>query len=609
MPELLTMQDLANGHLDVKALGEAANGDENTIVTTRTGNTYPSAERAINTMFKNGGLPAVPFATKALMTASALVDGDYAVVTEGGPSDVGLYIKEEGGWIRSKYDINAISKQQAKLELENSIYFDTNTDIKSNVFEFVDENYSVGVSIDEQANLNANNIYNQEEDEYLKHDYSFMVLDENRNVALALDNEGNLHSQTVYDIENRVSAIEQGGTTIKPAKYRKPRDPLFKTDYMHVFSYGQSLSRGHAATPVSSTTQPYNNKTFLSGVLFRAKDGETNYTGLKPLIEEARSIEGETPLSSMLNNFVEKRVSDGASPQNWTFIGTAPGQGGAAITVINKGTETYNGMITQVQAAYDIAQTEGKTYSVWALAWSHGEADYRDGTPEQTYYNQVKQLRSEFFIDVQGITKQEYSLPFVMYQSDAHMYYGKKELTIATAQLRLSNETEDFILATPVYQLPKASDKLHLNTSGSMTLGKYYAKALDYTLFTGEKWQPLQPKSVLLQGKILSVDFNKKGLVFDTTTISETPNKGFDIWDGANRLDIITSVSFSDSNRINIILSTIPPIGATLSYGKGRGGTIATEGVPRGNLRDSDSITDTYGLDNWCVAFERKIQS
>ena len=58
MPELLTMQDLANGHLDVKALGEAANGDENTIVTTRTGNTYPSAERAINIMFKNGGLPA-----------------------------------------------------------------------------------------------------------------------------------------------------------------------------------------------------------------------------------------------------------------------------------------------------------------------------------------------------------------------------------------------------------------------------------------------------------------------------------------------------------------------------------------------------------------------
>lgn len=103
MPELLTLQDLANGHLDVKALGEAANGDENTIVTTRTGNTYPSAERAINIMFQNGGLPATPFATKALMTASALVDGKYAMVTEDTVNN-GLYVKTAGAWAKSTYD-------------------------------------------------------------------------------------------------------------------------------------------------------------------------------------------------------------------------------------------------------------------------------------------------------------------------------------------------------------------------------------------------------------------------------------------------------------------------------------------------------------------------
>lgn len=103
MPELLTLQDLANGHLDVKALGEAANGDENTIVTTRTGNTYPSAERAINIMFKNGGLPATPFETKAKMTTegAAIPDGGYAIVTEGVES--GLYIKEDGNWVLSDY--------------------------------------------------------------------------------------------------------------------------------------------------------------------------------------------------------------------------------------------------------------------------------------------------------------------------------------------------------------------------------------------------------------------------------------------------------------------------------------------------------------------------
>lgn len=58
-------------------------------------------------IFENGGLPATPFATKALMTASALADGQYAMVTDGG-ADNGLYLKKSGAWVKSKYDISAI---------------------------------------------------------------------------------------------------------------------------------------------------------------------------------------------------------------------------------------------------------------------------------------------------------------------------------------------------------------------------------------------------------------------------------------------------------------------------------------------------------------------
>ena len=105
MPELLTLQDLANGHLDVKALGEAANGDENTIVTTRTGNTYPSAERAINIMFQNGGLPAKPFQTKAEMQTdgASLADGQLAMVYNETANN-GLYVKTAGAWVKPSYD-------------------------------------------------------------------------------------------------------------------------------------------------------------------------------------------------------------------------------------------------------------------------------------------------------------------------------------------------------------------------------------------------------------------------------------------------------------------------------------------------------------------------
>lgn len=104
MADILTMQDLANGHLDVKALGEAANGDENTIVTTRTGNTYPSAERAISIMFQNGGLPALAGKTFTDITGKGVPEGGYGMVTDDpDPSKNGLYVVSNGAWVKSNY--------------------------------------------------------------------------------------------------------------------------------------------------------------------------------------------------------------------------------------------------------------------------------------------------------------------------------------------------------------------------------------------------------------------------------------------------------------------------------------------------------------------------
>ncbi len=128
--DILTMQDLANGHLDVKALGEAANGDENTIVTTRTGNTYPSAERAINIMFQNGGLPAKPFPTLAKMgtEGASLADGQLAMVYNETANN-GLYVKTAGAWVKSDYDPAGLSSF-----IDSSLYGD-----RVEVLDFVPE--------------------------------------------------------------------------------------------------------------------------------------------------------------------------------------------------------------------------------------------------------------------------------------------------------------------------------------------------------------------------------------------------------------------------------------------------------------------------------------
>lgn len=169
MSELLTLQDLANGHLDVKALGEAANGDENTIVTTRTGNTYPSAKKAIKTMFENGGFPAAPFATKALMTTSSLADGDYAWVTDDTDANNGLYIKKSGVWVFSEFNVlkrvqDYVKRLDAKVMVEDASYLDVALDKNGEAYRYTDasgELHVTGLNKSGSVQSNINTLHTQ----------------------------------------------------------------------------------------------------------------------------------------------------------------------------------------------------------------------------------------------------------------------------------------------------------------------------------------------------------------------------------------------------------------------------------------------------------------
>lgn len=121
MADAITIQELIDARTDAKTLEEAVNGDAVTTVLSRLGESYPTLANALSQidgklddadaqirqaiidLFENGGLPATPFATKALMTASSLSDGNYAVVTDDDGNN-GLYIKESSGWVKSGYD-------------------------------------------------------------------------------------------------------------------------------------------------------------------------------------------------------------------------------------------------------------------------------------------------------------------------------------------------------------------------------------------------------------------------------------------------------------------------------------------------------------------------
>lgn len=129
MAEPISIQQLKDASLDVKSLEEVVNGDENVVVTTRLGETYPSVKGSIKTLFENGGLPATPFETKALMTASSLANGTYAVVTNDTAPNNGIYLKKSGVWTYLTYNIHSLFTVPLWFKSLNSstVTFDSST--------------------------------------------------------------------------------------------------------------------------------------------------------------------------------------------------------------------------------------------------------------------------------------------------------------------------------------------------------------------------------------------------------------------------------------------------------------------------------------------------
>ncbi len=91
------VQTMSDASVDADTLGEFANEDK--TVTSRMGLEYPSAPMASRLVVENGLLGATPFNTYAAMSASVLVNGDYAVVTNDvTTANNGFYQKKSGVW-------------------------------------------------------------------------------------------------------------------------------------------------------------------------------------------------------------------------------------------------------------------------------------------------------------------------------------------------------------------------------------------------------------------------------------------------------------------------------------------------------------------------------
>ncbi|MGP9691062.1 hypothetical protein ACT3S4_04455 [Psychrobacter sp. AOP30-A2-5] len=114
------VQAIANTRVDATSLEKVVNGDENTQVTTRLGESYPTVKKAIKLM-THAGVGFTPFESKNLMIASSLANGTYAIVTNDTPQNSGLHLKKSGAWSKVTWDIDERQKTYTDTAKQDAI--------------------------------------------------------------------------------------------------------------------------------------------------------------------------------------------------------------------------------------------------------------------------------------------------------------------------------------------------------------------------------------------------------------------------------------------------------------------------------------------------------
>ncbi|WP_298929262.1 sialate O-acetylesterase [uncultured Ramlibacter sp.] len=460
--------------------------------------------------------------------------------------------------------------------------------------------------------------------------FAWSVVDQDGRAAIGVRNDGtfeatDIASETLTTVSasaitvvaTDLSADTLNGVSVSDYVLSTYVAQGFATDIAHILTYGQSLSRGEKATPVISTTQPYDSLKFNGGV--RPDDtGSGPRTSLVPLTETAVSGPiGETPSAGTAHAVKQLILSEDGiahTDQSYQLLLSADGQGGRTIAELSEGTTYYTRMVTSIQAGFNLAQAAGKTYSCPVMTWTQGEADYAIETASAVYEAAMEQLRSDATASVQAITGIANELSMICYQTASHKHYGLAYPNIALAQLQASKDHENIFLATPMYHMEYyAVDHVHLTPASSKKLGFHYGLAYKRVIVDGVRWRPLMPISKIKQGAVATVRFHVPvgKLMFDTTLVVENTNKGFNIFKADGTEITISSVVITGPDTIRIVAAETIPAGAKLQYAfYGSGESGLTDG-PRGNLRDQqgDSIVfDPAGLNyaahNWCVMFE-----
>lgn len=630
MAEPITIQKLIEASMDSDSLEILVNGDENTQVTTRLGETYPSAKKAINIMFEAGGLPATPFKTKALMTASDLIDGSYAQVTDDDVIDTdgtigknnGLYIKETGVWIKSSYDPVNHAEKKVNDEIDK-IGLSKN---KDHPFSVTDSFDNLAFAVTGDGTVLASKVALDSTDAEINNDdeYAFAVGDKQGNKALAVSYNGEVFAGKLNTKELIVKGDSIVDIVAKLQSNTAKNNGHFEANLNHFEIYGQSLSQGAYSQPIQTLTQRYDSLMFVGGIRPQNPSYIVDdfYADFIPLIEskDAGTYVGyETPCGGA-TDAVKQLISDengiDYTEQSYQLLGTACGQGGVSIAQLST-TFLNNNLKPAITNAFNLAQAKGMTYAMPLMGWVQGEQDNKpDGPTIQAYQDalqslivlvdtHLKTLNSELTLD--GVITTQLCSFKTSGRAEPHI-----ELAIYNASIA---ENNNVYLACPLYIFDYA-DGYHLNGVSSKWMGAYIGLVYKRVVVDKERWLPVHPISHVKQGKILEVKFHVpvQPLVFDTEHVSLNTDYGFELVDDSNNKIAISSVQITQGDTLKIITAIPIPAGAKLRYAWTPSAVPNRATGPRGNLRDSqgnDMVFDPKGINkplhNWAPIFQYEV--
>lgn len=408
-------------------------------------------------------------------------------------------------------------------------------------------------------------------------------------------------------IDGNVTEIA-GGTTF-PKKVFTQR-PL-ATAVNHFLFYGQSLSVGAQGVPIISTSQPYLNTTFEFGPRM-----DQNSNSVVPLVERVGSPasdgganRGETMCSGAANYASTLLGADGILPTDHVIFASTAGHGGYRIDELEKGTTWYNFFIKHVTEAKRL--NSDKDYKVQVVCWVQGENDAvaSKQTSYAEYKAKLRKLQADAEADIQAITGQTEPVRFITYQMT---YAAKTWWYMAKVQLDLCAEDDKFLMATPMYMFPYASDAIHLTALGYKWCSGYFGRAYKQYVHEGRVPEYIRPIGAVVKGRTLTVKFQvpRLPLKFDTNWLKPTTDHGFLVKDGATQMGIVPNSLRISGDSVSMDLTTTPTGKVTVRYaldylGAGLNIQVAASGNLCDSTKDTMNINGTeYPLFHLAPHFE-----